>query len=297
MNDSAHLKYLAINPFDLKWGAAVNTVGYQNILPGMSYPPTDHPTRYLFFEEKGRVLNEYQLLYITNGRGVFKSASLEHPVQVSKGMMFLLFPGEWHSYKPDSEIGWKEYWIGFQGSQIDSWVENYFFTKERPVLNVGLHNDIVELYNTAINVAANQESGFQQLLAAIVGHLLGLAYFYDKNEVFRSSQLNNQINRAKQLIAEQYRSIGPENVAQIIGMSYSNFRKAFKQYTGFSPAKYILDVRFSKTKEALTNTTLSIREVASLMGFDNYEYFFTAFRNLTGMTPSEYRAVTQGKSL
>ena len=31
------------------------------------------------------------------------------------------------------------------------------------------------------------------------------------------------------------------------------------------------------------------------MGFDNYEYFFTAFRRLAGMTPAEYRALTQGR--
>lgn len=297
MIDSAHLKYLAVSPFDLNWGVAVNTAGYQDILPGMSYPPVDHPTRYLFSAEKGRVLNEYQLLYITNGRGEFRSASLEHPVHVGKGSMFILFPGEWHSYRPDPDTGWKEYWIGFQGSQMDSWVDNQFFTKEKPVLDVGMHNGIIDLYNNAINVAANQESGFQQLLASIVTHLLGLAYFYDRNKVFQASELSSKINRAKQLIAERYNTLTPEAVAALTGMSYSSFRKIFKEYTGFSPAKYILDLRFSKAKEALTNTTLSVREVASLMGFENYEYFFTAFRKMSGMTPSEYRAVTQGKTL
>ena len=36
---SIHLKYLAVNPFDLKWGIAVNSVGFQEIEPGMEYPP------------------------------------------------------------------------------------------------------------------------------------------------------------------------------------------------------------------------------------------------------------------
>ena len=70
---------------------------------------------------------------------------------------------------------------------------------------------------------------------------------------------------------------------------------SFKEYTGFSPARYILDIRISKVKEALTNSTLPVKQIAYDFGFENYDYFFTAFRSLTGKTPSEYRALTQGK--
>ena len=69
--DSVHLKYLAVNPIDLKWGTAVNSAGFQEIAPGMDYPPRNHPSRYIFTSESGRVLKEYQLLYITEGRGRF----------------------------------------------------------------------------------------------------------------------------------------------------------------------------------------------------------------------------------
>ena len=44
--------------------------------------------------------------------------------------MILLFPGEWHSYYPDRETGWDEYWVGFRGIHIDKRVEKKFFTKE-----------------------------------------------------------------------------------------------------------------------------------------------------------------------
>ena len=92
-DDSLHLKYLVINPNDLLWGMAVNSVGFQEIGPGMPYPPSNHPSRYLFSAEKGRVLNEYQLLYITKGKGYFTSTSLVHKLPVKKGNILLLFPG------------------------------------------------------------------------------------------------------------------------------------------------------------------------------------------------------------
>ena len=296
MEDSIHLKYLAVNPVDLLWGVAVHTVGYQSIAPGEKYPPSRHPSRYLFSTEKGRILQEYQLIYITEGSGKFTSETLGRWVSVRRGSMFLLYPGEWHSYRPDRDTGWKEYWIGFSGPVIDSRVRDGFFSKEKPVLQAGIHDEVVDLYRSAINTASRQESGFQQLLGGIVVHLLGLAYFYERNESFRSSEVSELVNRAKILIAEQYRTISPEEVAEALCMGYSNFRKVFKEYTGFAPAKYIQEVRFSKTKELLTNSSSSIKEIAFQMGYDNYEYFFTVFKRLSGMTPAEYRSLTRGEN-
>ena len=42
--------------------------------------------------------------------------------------MFLLFPGEWHTYTPDKETGWNEYWIGFDGKIMENWEKNGFFS-------------------------------------------------------------------------------------------------------------------------------------------------------------------------
>ena len=293
MNDAIHLKYLVASPNDLLWGTAVNSVGYQDVGAGEAYPPSNHPSRYLFSEERGRILDEYQLLYITRGQGVFRSASLAHPVPVSQGSMFLLFPGEWHSYRPDPDTGWMEYWIGFKGTQMDAWVRDGFFNREKPVWTAGLKSDVVGLYKEAIQTAIDQESGFQQRLGGLVAHLLSLAWFYGRNEAF--SDVADKINRAKIIMNEQYRDITPEGVAKQLCMGYSNFRRVFKEYTGFSPAKYIQEVRIGRVKEALTNTAESVKQIAYDAGYENDDYFFTAFRRITGMTPREYRAFTQGR--
>ena len=73
MNNSLHIKYLIVNEQDELWGLRINSVGFQKIKPEEPYPPQHHPTRYLFSKEKGRVLNEYQLLYISEGEGYFIS--------------------------------------------------------------------------------------------------------------------------------------------------------------------------------------------------------------------------------
>ena len=107
-------KYLIVNDMDRKFGLWVNTVGYQSIPPDSPYPLKEHPSGYFFNAEKGRVLREYQLVYITKGRGLFSSDSTSEK-QVCKGRLMVLFPGQWHTYRPLRQTGWTEYYIGFEG--------------------------------------------------------------------------------------------------------------------------------------------------------------------------------------
>lgn len=296
---SIHLKYLAVNPVDMEWGLAVNSVGRQEINPHAQYPPSNHPTRYLFSPEKGRVLNEYQLLYITEGRGVFSCETLgrEKRIPVGAGSVIALFPGEWHNYRPDPHTGWTENWIGFKGLQADYLVEKGFFSRNRPVMEVGFHDEISDLYAKAINIAENQHSGFQQALSGLVGAILGYAYFYNRNHSFVQSNTDRMIAKAKLLINEQLFSIDPKQLADKLCVSYSSFRRTFKEYTGFSPAKYILNVKIDRAKELLTNSSAEIKEIAFNLGFENTDYFFTVFRRITAQTPLAYRNDTQGKKL
>ncbi|HOK36259.1 MAG TPA: AraC family ligand binding domain-containing protein [Paludibacteraceae bacterium] len=57
-----------------------------------------HPMQYLFNLEKGRILQEYQIIYITQRYGVFQN---KHKVyRIYPGSVIILFPEEWHRYRP-----------------------------------------------------------------------------------------------------------------------------------------------------------------------------------------------------
>lgn len=178
MNNSIHIKSLLTNEQDIKWGLTINTVGYQHIYPMQDYPPRNHLMSYLFSPGKGRVLDEYQLVYITRGKGCFSSESCPE-TEVQAGKMFMLFPGEWHNYHPNPETGWDEYWIGFKGTNIDNQIGHGFFPQRTPTFNVGVSDEIIHLYKQAIFIAQEQDTGFQQLLSGIVDHLLGYAYAHN----------------------------------------------------------------------------------------------------------------------
>ncbi|WP_106830057.1 AraC family transcriptional regulator [Parabacteroides pacaensis] len=293
METDINIKYLIANKQDKLWGMTVTTVGYQRIEPHSVYPPQNHPSEYLFSPYKGRTLEEYVLLYIVNGNGIFSSDTHKN-VRLTTGSMLLLFPGEWHNYAPDPSSGWDEYWIGFQGNNVEALVQNGFFSKQKTVFNVGPSLEMVQLFRLAIRVAAKQKSGYQQTLAGIANLLLGMTHSLDKSQAFNQSQHIQLINKAKLIMFENsHTNITAEEVANRICMSYSNFRRNFKQYTGLSPHQYLQEIRIQKSKELLAATNLTCQEIAYKTGYESPIHFNTLFKKKTGLTPSKYREYYQ----
>jgi AraC-like DNA-binding protein len=289
MIKSVTSKYLIDNDQDVSWGLTINTVGFQHIDPGQPYPPKSHPEGYSFLANKGRTLEEYQFVYITKGKGYFSSKGSDKE-ELQAGDMFLLFPGVWHSYHPDDTTGWDEYWIGFQGSNIDNRVANGFFTPEEPIFHVGFNEEIVRMYRNAIIIAQEQRIGYQQMLAGIANVIQGFAYALHRHNTFEDPVAAQQIQQAKVIMMEKFaQGISPTDVAAEINMGYSKFRRLFKDLTGYAPLQYIQELRLQKSKKLLLNTSLSLTEIAEEIGYDNADYFSTAFKKKNRVTPAAYR--------
>lgn len=291
MNPENYLKYLVSSPKDQTWGITVETVGSQTVDPGYAvYPPAvGHPTAFYFDVGKGRVLESYQLLYITSGRGSFYGSDRRR-AEIGAGDMILLRPNRWHSYMPDRETGWHEFWIGFRGPNIDSRFQGDFFDASQEVFRVGLREGITALYGRAIEIAEKERSSCQQYLAGIANLLLGMAMYYHANQQFVSLEVVGQIDRARRIMREELSgNISPEEVARRVNMSYSWFRKMFRDYTNISPARYMQELRLQEACRLLSGTAMSIKEIAFRLNFGDASYFSNMFRRHLRMTPIEYR--------
>jgi AraC-like DNA-binding protein len=292
-----NINYLITSEEDELWGMTVTTVGYQKIAENESYPPKDHPLGYYFNVDKGRILNEYQLLYITNGNGIFTFGNSKQSCFITEGKMFFLMPGVWHTYKPLENSGWNEYWIGFKGKIIQNIVNEGFFINRAPVFNIGLNERIIDLYLKAIEIANEERAGFQQALSGIVMHILGLMYYRDKTRDFEDIELINKINKAKVIMRESvYKSLTAEDISRQLNISYSGFRRAFKEYTGSSPSRYMLELKLNEAKLLLSTTNQPVKEISYVLNFENPDYFPIFFKKRTGLTPVEYRNFTITKN-
>ena len=283
-------KYLLANERDALWGLTVSTVGYEEIQPGDDYPTRGHADGYYFDLQKGRELNEYQLLYLTEGDGVFHSATVKE-ARIREGDLFLLFPGEWHSYHPNPKTGWKSYWIGFKGRNMDDRVRAGFLSPQKPIYHVGFSDQIVRLYKQAYDAAIEEAAYSQQLMAGMVNLLIGMMYSKERNILLSRNQAHvDMISRARLRIREALESsLTIQQVAGEIGISYSNFRKLFKEHTGISPATYQQDLRLQRAKELLSTTDMSVKEIAYRLNFESPDYFSAKFKTKTGRRPSELR--------
>ncbi len=289
-NNGLEFKYLIVNDMDRKFGLWVNTVGYQSIPPNSPYPLKEHPSGYFFNADKGRILREYQLVYITQGRGLFSSESTAEK-QVCKGRLMVLFPGQWHTYRPLQQTGWTEYYIGFEGPSIDAIVGNAFLSKEQQILEVGIQEELVSLFRRALIIAETDKTSAQQYLSGIVLHMIGMVLSISKNKIFEMSDIDQKIEQAKVIMNENvYGSIDPEELAMRLNISYSWFRRIFKEYTGYAPTKYFQELKLRKAKQMLVSTSQSVKEISYLLNFQSAEYFFAFFKKHTGLTPSEYRS-------
>lgn len=235
---------------DAEWGLTISTIGKEHILPDESYPTRGHACGYYFYVDVGRTLDEYQLLYNVEGEGVFRSTHIKETV-IKPGDMFLLFPGEWHTYHPNKDIGWKQYWIGFKGKNIDERVKAGFLSPEKPIYHVGFSVDIQMLYEEAYKTAIKEAPYSQQTLAGIVNHLIGLMYSLERtNELSKNTQHMDIVSKAQMLIRDSLeKQLSIQDIAEQLGVSYSNLRKIFKEYTGMAPALYQHDLKLQRAKE------------------------------------------------
>ena len=225
---------------------------------------------------------------------MFSSAHLPE-TKIKAGDIFLLFPGEWHSYHPSSTKGWKSYWIGFKGKNINDRVKAGFLSPEKPIYHVGYSNEIIALYEEAYKTAQEEAAFVQQTLAGIVNHLIGKMYSLERNIILgKDSKHVDIINRARLRIRESLEdTLTIQDLAQELGVSYSSFRKLFKEYTGFAPALYQQTLKLQRAKELLSTTNESIKEIAYRLNFESPDYFSAKFKNQTGMKPSDFRYTTR----
>lgn len=288
-------RYLPISPRDRQWGIYVPTAGYSWTPPrSPRYPLTQHPSAYHFEWQQGRILQEFQVLYMIRGEGVFESAPAGR-LSIKAGDVFLLFPGVWHRYAPNPETGWDEYWIGFDGEIPRRLMQGEIFSPKRPVFTPGLGKPFCDLFSRVIETLELDPVGYQQLLSGLTYEILTRLHALGGEQQLAETGDDTLVQKAKYLVMERLTDrIDWEDMAQQLHVSYSALRRAFHQHTGFSMYQYQLQLRLNKAKTLLNTTALSVKEIAHQTGFDCPYHFSSIFKRKIGRSPQAWRHDAHG---
>lgn len=107
----------------------------------------------------------------------------------------------------------------------------------------------------------------------------------------KSNRRNDVIENVKKYITENYSDqlLSLEAIACEMRFSPNYLRSIFKESEGKSISNYINEVRFEKAKELLETTQLTAKEISLKIGFENFNYFYTAFKKYYGVSPNQFR--------
>lgn len=98
------------------------------------------------------------------------------------------------------------------------------------------------------------------------------------------------VSLVKEYIHQNYQNIIDLSIiSENFGFSASYLTKIFMKYEGMTPSKYIKQYRISIAKQLLKNTDIPISVISSNTGFGDQFHFSKAFKNVMGVSPSQYR--------
>jgi AraC-like DNA-binding protein len=287
--------YIPYSEEDEKIGMTCTTAGRADTPPNTAYPPRkkDHPAMFRSVA-KSRILQEFQLVYITRGGGIFTAGEKTYPIQ--PGSMMLILPGMKHSYKPLYETGWREYWVGFKGMYFNSLVRQGILSEDHILFQAGLSDNILSIFNRIFDEVRTQQPLFQLKACTGVMELIGEMLSRER----RTEQPNYYqkiVEKAKYLMESNvYDAINLSFISDKIGISTSRFIEIFKTYTSMTPYQYYMHIKIHKA-ESLLEENIPVAEVARRMGFEDPFYFSRLFKHKTGISPSRWNRILKHQSL
>lgn len=99
-----------------------------------------------------------------------------------------------------------------------------------------------------------------------------------------------QVRRLNKYMQERLdEPISLQNLADLLGLSRFHVCTAFRQATGFTPHQWLVRLRMDRARRLLSETRLSITDIALAVGYQTPSSFTQAFRAAVGMTPREFR--------
>ena len=286
MND--FFKYLTTGDEDRNWGLYLNVAGKSQVAAEVDYPSADHPTGYHFSWEQGRMLDEFQINYITEGFGELENEFGK--AMIKPGTLVITRPGVWHRYRPNRKTGWTENYIGFDGTIARQLLAQPVLSMEQSLLYCGAHEAFIDTYYKIFDLVLAEKPGYQQIASGLVVKLLGYIVAWQKNRNFEGKEIEAVIQKIRFTLRENVGElIDIRTLAEENNIGYSYFRKMFKKYTGVSPHQYYLDLKVMRAKELLLTTNKSIKEISYELGFESIHYFSRFFKKKVGYSPGKLR--------
>lgn len=240
--------------------------------PGYSYGPIIRDTHILHYVRRGR------------GKLVYRDKTY----QIAANCIFVIREGDMGYYEADAEEPWEYLWIRFRGYKADALLKKAHITAYAPVLDVreraesigGRMDAILKNYEKEYEAVGTVFGLFQDILDCV----------NPGNEYRREGGSVEYVQLVYNYIHQKYAEpISIQEISDYCGVNRSYLSRIFQAAAKQSPQQYLLRYRVGKARSLLEETDLPVLEVAYSVGYRDPFAFSKMFKQIVGVSPSEYR--------
>ncbi len=299
--DTNSFAYFPVSDAAMATGFYLTGAGEQSVPFNMTgkFPP--HPDIYQFAWEHGRVLPEYQLVYLHTGAGEFKSNETGC-LDINPGMALILMPDVWHSYRPRPGALWGGYWLSFNGEIPHIWQRSGAIspvTTVRPITNpqvvAARFEEIIRLaLRTRIVAASSASFRALSLVAAILSDTASATSVV--TTIAPAAPDDRLVRDAMDLIwNHSHRNLSVQSMAEQLHTTCRTLERRFLTTRKHGVLEELTQCRVSRAERMLRETHLPIKQIAYMTGFTSPTHLFRVFKRKLGTGPMEFRKL-EGRS-
>lgn len=178
-------------------------------------------------------------------------------------------------------------WSNISASEFIS-IRKVLFLNNSPVLS--RFQEAGTTFSQLRNEIFNQEIGYVTRVNQILDELLILiARKLTQQNICQRDFPQAFLKMEEALRKDLSHHWAVEEMAALVGLGTTAFSDKVKNYTGFSPINYLINIRISEAIKLLKKPGENVTNIALDTGFYSSQHFATTFKKLTGYTPSQFR--------
>ncbi len=244
-------------------------------------------------QTEGQIAKEfdgyYGIQYNHSGKVQF---ALNHaqPVVYEGSVAFVTMPGHFFEYGPPPGGIRHHCYVCFFGPRTERFREHGLIPEQPAIIPImkaeRFYSTMQELQNILKQPGGNERPRAVLLLEDLLLQLQE----QPRSTIRINAFCEQHLKRLRKEIAEQpQKNWDFEEEAGKISISYSHFRRIFRELTGCAPNRFLIECRLNRAMHLLVETVLPLREIAHQCGFQDEFYFSRLFKQYKHYTPSGYR--------
>lgn len=257
---------------------------YENMPFAIEGVGTSYSDKNYYMERSSSDVTVFE--YIVKGSGFVTAYHNEFIPHA--GDSYLLRADEPHKYHASPDDPWEKIWINIRGNMIFPIMDAYGLDRSMLLPGVDISPYIKRIHSIAFDDSLDTNEIMDQSFVVF----LEMCQFISNNLPDRNPPKNIPANivELRQYIDDHLSEhLDLAECSKITYLSISQTIRNFRAAYGVTPYEYLNQRRISTAKLLLTNSTMSIEEIAVQVGFPDRNYFSKYFKRKVGKSPSQFR--------